>query len=80
MIILGVFLPIIRGWTVMLHLCRLWVAIAMVAKMIYQLTLIDKEYWNSNCTVSPSLLFISHKTAEFIVLHSWSEKILFRLL
>ncbi|XP_078337037.1 piezo-type mechanosensitive ion channel component 2-like isoform X2 [Crassostrea virginica] len=51
-IILGVFLPIIRGWTVMLHLCRLWVAIAMVAKMIYQLTLIDKEYWNSNCTIT----------------------------
>ncbi|XP_061162541.1 piezo-type mechanosensitive ion channel component 2-like [Saccostrea echinata] len=50
-ILLGVLMPIIRGWTLMLHLCRLWTAIAMVAKMIYQLSIIDKEYWNSNCTI-----------------------------
>nr|XP_034339397.1 piezo-type mechanosensitive ion channel component 1 isoform X8 [Crassostrea gigas] len=51
-IILGVFMPITRGWTVMLHVCRIWVSIAMVAKMIYQLSIIDKEYWNSNCTIT----------------------------
>lgn len=58
MIILGVFMPIIRGWTVMLHVCRIWVSIAMVAKMIYQLSIIDKEYWNSNCTVRLNFLLV----------------------
>ncbi|XP_056011934.1 piezo-type mechanosensitive ion channel component 1-like isoform X4 [Ostrea edulis] len=54
-ITLGVLMPIIQGWTVMLHVCRLWTAIAMVAKMIYQLSIIDKEYWNSNCTIAEQI-------------------------
>lgn len=51
-------MPLTRGWTVMLHVCRIWVSIAMVAKMIYQLSIIDKEYWNSNCTVRLNFLFV----------------------
>ncbi|KAK3085436.1 hypothetical protein FSP39_003276 [Pinctada imbricata] len=51
MILISLFLPITGAWQLMSHLCQVWTAIVLLAKMIYQLNIVEKDYWNSNCTL-----------------------------
>ena len=50
-IFLAVFLPITGAWPCMAVVCQFWTAIVILAKTIYQLNIIEKEYWITNCSL-----------------------------
>jgi len=55
-IMIGILLPATGAWTALSHICQIWTALVLISKTIYQLTIIEKGYWYSNCTVSHSII------------------------
>ncbi|CAC5396646.1 PIEZO1_2 [Mytilus coruscus] len=54
-IFLAIFLPITGAWPCMAVICQFWTAIVLLAKTIYQLNLVEKDYWITNCTANFSM-------------------------
>ncbi|XP_071174524.1 piezo-type mechanosensitive ion channel component 2-like isoform X6 [Mytilus edulis] len=52
---LAIFLPITGAWPCMAVICQFWTAIVLLAKTIYQLNLVEKDYWITNCTANFSI-------------------------
>ena len=52
-IVLCVLLPLTGCSILLSHILQFWTAVVILAKMIYQLRLVDNSNWLSNCTVSP---------------------------
>ncbi|KAL3858640.1 hypothetical protein ACJMK2_008907 [Sinanodonta woodiana] len=50
MIMIAVFLPFTGCGALLTHFAQLWTALILMAKMIFQLKLVDTSYWLSNCT------------------------------
>ncbi|XP_060075477.1 piezo-type mechanosensitive ion channel component 1-like [Ylistrum balloti] len=50
-ILLGIFLPLTAGWKLMSLLCQLWTSTVLLSKTIYQLNIVEKDYWISNCSM-----------------------------
>jgi len=50
-VIIVVLLPFPASHTVMSHLCQLYTAVIILAKMFYQLHWIPDDFAQSNCTV-----------------------------
>ena len=57
-ILLSVLLPLTGCSFLLSHILQFWTAIVILAKMIYQLRLVDTSNWLSNCTVSNLLSHI----------------------
>lgn len=53
-ILLSVFLPLTGCQFLFSHIAQFWTALVLLAKMIYQLGLVDNSRWLSNCTVGIS--------------------------
>ncbi|XP_060599283.1 piezo-type mechanosensitive ion channel component 2-like isoform X3 [Ruditapes philippinarum] len=49
-ILLSIFLPLTGCQFLLSHLAQFWTALVLLAKMIYQLGLVDNSRWLSNCT------------------------------
>ncbi|KAL5021686.1 hypothetical protein ScPMuIL_000841 [Solemya velum] len=50
-LVLVIFLPLTRCHVCLSHIAQVWTALVLLAKMIFQLRLVDTDYWFSNCTV-----------------------------
>ncbi|XP_053400970.1 piezo-type mechanosensitive ion channel component 2-like isoform X3 [Mercenaria mercenaria] len=49
-ILLSIFLPLTGCQFLLSHIAQFWTALVLLAKMIYQLGLVDNSRWLSNCT------------------------------
>ncbi|XP_059176370.1 piezo-type mechanosensitive ion channel component 2-like isoform X3 [Physella acuta] len=49
-LILSILLPIPKAHLFLSHLTQFWTVVIILAKMIYQLNLVETKYWKTNCT------------------------------
>lgn len=73
-VVIVVLLPFPLFHMLMSHLCQLYTAVIILAKMFYQLHWIPEDFAQSNCTVC-ELLAVRSST-HFALLYAASKKLL----
>ena len=71
-VIIVVLLPFPLFHTLMSHLCQLYTAVIILAKMFYQLHWIPEDFAQSNCTVCE--LFAVRSFTHFVLLYAVFQK------
>ncbi|ESO89783.1 hypothetical protein LOTGIDRAFT_124598, partial [Lottia gigantea] len=49
-LLMAVFIPLSKCHIVLSHIVQFWTSLVLLAKMLYQLRLVKKDYWITNCT------------------------------